>query len=200
LLVVNNWTADELLDWITPFQKRHGYSPDISALLCFYFFEKIFYLDCDEKFPFTKEKAGYIVGISMNVGGVLTFEILTDDRETVISRSFVRSAKPRSPANQRIIFDPNLDPTARKDKQNQNLEIPEDFMFANTPLPIMRKKKRWYRLNKKQWSKIADTAKLSDKIVAAPGGILLTTMFLWLTMMKIFLLSLMHLMTPTTKI
>jgi hypothetical protein len=51
IALVNNWTADELLGWITPFEKRHGYTPDISALLCFHFYEKIFYLDFDEKFP-----------------------------------------------------------------------------------------------------------------------------------------------------
>jgi hypothetical protein len=106
----------------------------------------------------------------MNVGDALSFEILTDDRETVISRSVVRSAKPRSPANQRVLFDPNLDPAVRTERNNQNLELPGDFMFANTPLPIARKKKHRCRLNKKWWSKIADTAAVSDKIVAALGG------------------------------
>jgi hypothetical protein len=46
--LVNNWTADKLLGWIAPYQKRHGTTPDISALLCFFFYEKAFYLDCDE--------------------------------------------------------------------------------------------------------------------------------------------------------
>jgi hypothetical protein len=170
IALVNNWTADELLGWITPWQKRHGITPDISALLCFFFFEKVYYLDCDEKFPSSKEKAGYFVGISMNVGDALTFEILTDDKETVISRSVVRSVTPRSVSNQRVLFDPNLDPTVRKDRINQNLELPEDFMFADTPLPIKRKHKRRYKLSKKQWSKIAETAKLSGQRVADSGG------------------------------
>jgi hypothetical protein len=91
--LVNNWTADKLLGWITPFEKRHGSTPDISALLCFHFFEKIFYLDFDEKFPSSKEKTGYILGVAMNVGDALTFKILTDDHETTIHRSVVRSAK-----------------------------------------------------------------------------------------------------------
>ena len=82
--LVNNSTADELLKWITPFEKRHGYTPDISALLCFHFYEKILYLDFDEKFPSSKEKPGYIIGIAMNVGDALTFKILTDDHETTI--------------------------------------------------------------------------------------------------------------------
>jgi hypothetical protein len=51
IAVINNWTADELLGWCTPFEKRHGYTPDISALLCFHFFEKVYYLECDENFP-----------------------------------------------------------------------------------------------------------------------------------------------------
>jgi hypothetical protein len=38
MALVNNWTANETLGWITPHEKRHGYTPDISALLAFRFF------------------------------------------------------------------------------------------------------------------------------------------------------------------
>ena len=159
------------MGWITPFEKRHGCTPDISALLCFHFYEKIFYLDFDEKFPSSTEKAGYILGVSMNVGDALTLKILNDDHETTIHRSVVRSAKPRSLANQRILFDANLDPAARKAKDNENLELPDDFVLSETLLPIVRKKKRRYKLNEKNWSKIAETAKASAKRLPASEGI-----------------------------
>jgi hypothetical protein len=56
---------------------------------CFY--EKIFCLCFDEKFPSSKEKAGCILGVSMNVDDALTFKMLTDDHETTVHRSVVRS-------------------------------------------------------------------------------------------------------------
>ena len=91
--LVNNWTADGILGWITPFERRHGYTPDISALLRFQFFEKVFYLECDQNFPSSKEKAGYIIGVAMNVGDALTSKILTEDHETTLYRSVVRSVR-----------------------------------------------------------------------------------------------------------
>ena len=169
--LVNNWTADETLGWITPFEKRHGSTPDISALLCFHFYKKVYYLDSEETFPSTMEKAGYILGIAMNIGDALTFHILTDNHETVIARSVVRSAKPWSPANQRVLFDSTLDSAVRHDKANQNLELPDDFMLANTPLPNIGRKKRRCKISKKRLAKIADTAKLSDKLVPALRGL-----------------------------
>jgi hypothetical protein len=79
----------------------------------------------------------------MNVGDALTFKILTDDHETTIFRSVVRSASPRAPVNQRILFDPNLDPSVQQNRDNQNLELPKDFLLADVPLPAARKKKRF---------------------------------------------------------
>jgi hypothetical protein len=106
----------------------------------------------------------------MNVGDALTFKILTDDHETTIFRSVVRSASPRAPVNQRILFDPNLDPSVQQNRDNQNLELPKDFLLADVPLPAARKKKRRYKLRAKHWEKIAETAKLSDQLVADSGG------------------------------
>jgi hypothetical protein len=173
LALVNNWTSDELLGWKTPFEKRHGYTPDISALLSFHFFEKVYYLECDETFPNTNEKPGYIIGIAMNIGDALTFDILTDDKETVIARSVVRSVKPRSLVNTRVLFDPNLDPEIQTHQENQNLELPVDFQLSSSKLPIAQKKKRRYRLKTKKLQesidKISETAN-SKKDLADSGG------------------------------
>jgi hypothetical protein len=40
IALFNNWRADELLGWIAPFEKHHGCTPDVSALLCFMFLRK----------------------------------------------------------------------------------------------------------------------------------------------------------------
>ena len=139
--LVNDWTADELLGWITPFEKWYGYTPDISALLSFHFFEKVFYLECDEQFPSSNDKAGYILGVAMNAGDALTFKILSDDHETTIYQSAVRSASPRSPANKQVLFDANLDPNVRSSRENENLELPHDFLLAALEPTKIKKKK-----------------------------------------------------------
>jgi hypothetical protein len=64
LALINNWTADPGLGWKTPFQKRHGITPDISALLAFHFYELIYYLDVEAPFPTSEKKAGYWLGIA----------------------------------------------------------------------------------------------------------------------------------------
>jgi hypothetical protein len=76
---IHNNTADETLGWITPIEKRKGNTPDISAFLHFKFYERVYYMDSDSTFPATKEKAGYWLGVSKNIGDALTYEILTDD-------------------------------------------------------------------------------------------------------------------------
>jgi hypothetical protein len=45
LALVSNWTADRTLRWKCPYTKRHGVTPDISALLSFHFYEPIYNLD-----------------------------------------------------------------------------------------------------------------------------------------------------------
>ena len=159
-----------MLDWITPFEKRHGYTSDISALLCFYFYERIFYLEHDETFPSSNEKAGYILGVSLNIGDALTFYILTDDKETVIARSVLRAATPRSAANQRVLHDPNLDPDIRINKESHNLELPVDLQFDEARLPIEKRKTARYRQRqtrtpKHKSKKIVSTDDAQDAVV-----------------------------------
>ena len=196
IALVNNWTSDELLDWITPFEKRHGYTPDISALLAFYWYEKVYYLDYSEKFPSTNEKTGYIVGVAMNIGDALTFEILTDDTETILTRSVVRSANPIKKANHRLLFDPNLDPDVRTDTDTHNLELPVDFQLSGTQLPIARKKKRRYKLRtKKKKATATETAtNLAVILTDSGGGLLLLTLPVLMSQKKLLLLTLQLLM------
>ena len=68
-----------------------GITVDISVLLRFFFWQKVYYKAVDPGFPSeSREKAGHIVGISEHVGHALTWKILTSDTKKVIYRSKVR--------------------------------------------------------------------------------------------------------------
>ena len=86
-------------DKITPYQARHGDTPDISAYLLFEFWESILYLDTTAKWPAPLELAGRYLGISHNVGDSLTFLVLDETSKQVISRSVIRSATSNKRAN-----------------------------------------------------------------------------------------------------
>jgi hypothetical protein len=66
---------------------------DISPLLCFHFWEPVYYKFDDSDFPSdSREKRRHFIGISKSVGHAMTFKILTDNTLKVIYRSNVRSA------------------------------------------------------------------------------------------------------------
>jgi hypothetical protein len=133
---VHNIASDKSLRWQVPFTIRHGETPNISALLHYQFYEKIYYLDPGETFPKSKEKPGYWVGVATNVGDALTYKILTDDTEQVIHRSVIRTAesskrRETSRTNRRVRFDPELDPEVHHDD-----EEPPRLQLGDTRLPI----------------------------------------------------------------
>ncbi len=149
---IHNHTADESLGWMTPIQKRKGHTPDISAFLHFTFYEKVYYMDSDSTYPSTKEKTGYWIGVSKNIGDALTYKILTDDKETVLSRSVVRTASDRLKANLhenlRVSFNHNLDPAIRLDEDNHNKIIPLETSLNRTK--VKNKHKRRYNIKTKE--------------------------------------------------
>ena len=87
-----------------PMTRLTGSTVDCSALLRFHFYEEVYYkLDDSKKFPSDSPEAiGYMVGISENVGHVLTYKVLTKDTKKVIHRSELRSTK--SAHNKRLDF------------------------------------------------------------------------------------------------
>ena len=88
---IHNITADETLGWKTPHFVRKGAMPDISPYIQFTFYEEVYYLDTQEKFPNSKELKGWWIGVAHHVGDHMCFEILNEN-EQVIERSVVRSA------------------------------------------------------------------------------------------------------------
>ena len=75
---------------------------EISALLIFSFYERVYYLESETPFPNSREKAEWFIGIAENVGDALTFWILTEDTKKIIARSVVRTAEDPKTVNQRI--------------------------------------------------------------------------------------------------
>ena len=69
---INNHCASKYLNWRTPIEKRHGYTPDISALLLYSFWEPIYY-KINEYTPNPKERKGHWLVISHHVGEKLIF-------------------------------------------------------------------------------------------------------------------------------
>jgi hypothetical protein len=94
---------DETIGWITPWSKRRGETPNISAFLQFRFYEQVYNLDPDDKLPSTKENTGYWLWVAEYVGDKLCYHILMTDTHRVIERSVVRSSE-RSQKNHTLVF------------------------------------------------------------------------------------------------
>jgi hypothetical protein len=63
-----------------PLTKLLGSTVDISPLLCFHFWEHVYYHHPETSFPSdSKEELGNIVGISEHSGHTLTYKVLTAD-------------------------------------------------------------------------------------------------------------------------
>ena len=84
-----------------PLAILYGTTPDISALLPFSFYEKVYYKTNETAFlSDSPESVGHFVGIATNVGNALTYKILSENGH-IISRSAVCSATDATHANQR---------------------------------------------------------------------------------------------------
>jgi Reverse transcriptase (RNA-dependent DNA polymerase) len=68
-----------------------GSTVDISPLLRFHFWQKVYYKAVEVDFPSNSpEEVGHIVGISEHCGHAMTWKLLTEDTQVVIHRSLVR--------------------------------------------------------------------------------------------------------------
>ena len=81
--MVLNYSALESLNWITPYQACFGTTPDISALLQFYFYQPIYYAQ-ENSFPNVKEQFGHWLGVAENKGDALTYYILTENKQILV--------------------------------------------------------------------------------------------------------------------
>ena len=97
---VMNHTAEKSLGWRIPMQLISGETVDISILLLFLFWDVVYvkrYKDSNYSRMIGDKKSseirGRFVGFSWDVGHALTFKILTDDTNKIISRSHLRLGK-----------------------------------------------------------------------------------------------------------
>ena len=112
---------------MTPSQKRTGITPDISALLQFYFWQRVLYLDHEEKWPASKERSGYWVGVADNVGDSLTYWIYDDQMKRLVARSVVRPYR----QNLRVKWDPQFQNGPTRDTARQQGGLVEEDMFPD---------------------------------------------------------------------
>jgi hypothetical protein len=80
-----------------------GFTSDSSLLLCFAWWDPVYYKLEDHGFPSeSPELRGRFVGFSESVGNAMTYNILTDDTQKVIHRSVIRTALDEASANGRV--------------------------------------------------------------------------------------------------
>ena len=86
---IANHTAQASLNWRAPIESSSGETPDISELIYFQFWERIYYYDP----PSEEEKLGRWLGRATNYGNTMCYWILTSDTEQLIVRGTMRSAE-----------------------------------------------------------------------------------------------------------
>jgi hypothetical protein len=92
----------------TPLCQAYGTDNDISPMLCFLFYEPVYYLVDETTFPSkSKELHGQWVGVRENVGHFMTYKILTDNTHRIIHRSNIRSVA--DPNSRNLRLDPRND-------------------------------------------------------------------------------------------
>jgi hypothetical protein len=101
VLFVMNLTASESLGWSIPLQLLTGNTVDISILLRFPFWHKVYAQREDATYPgTTSEQLCYMVGFADHVRHALTYKLLTVDTQKIsIYRSSIWSAEDPSTAN-----------------------------------------------------------------------------------------------------
>eukprot|EP00934_Nitzschia_sp_Nitz4_P000191 Nitzschia sp. Nitz4//scaffold667_size1867//111//1830//NITZ4_009309-RA/size1867-snap-gene-0.2-mRNA-1//1//CDS//3329556305//191//frame0 len=131
LCEVHNALSQEQLRYGIPLTIRYGETVDISPLLCFRFYEKVYYGDPLSKFPDPREKPGYWLGPTESCGDALTYSVLTDDTQRVVVRSVVRPFSiPK--VNKRLNYSKELDPLV------EHPPPPVPLTFSPEPIPVNR--------------------------------------------------------------
>ena len=92
---------------MSPYMMATGRSDDISALMCFRFNEPVYCLVDSElqKFPSeSKEVRARWVGVSENLGGPMTWKVVTEKTQKILCRSAIRTAL--DPSLRNLSLDP----------------------------------------------------------------------------------------------
>ena len=145
---INNHCATPFLNWRTPIEKRHGYTPDISAFLMYQFYEPVYYRlnDNDKNSP---ELEGRWIGIDHDVGDTLSYKIYSPSKDTVVTRSLVRTADPERGAIINRQIHPHQEMKSIVTIDSNSGGVPMDSIDDDEPRRSARlqKSKRSARLN-----------------------------------------------------
>jgi hypothetical protein len=102
VMFIMNHLANPALDWDIPLQRLTGNTVDISIILRFPSWHKVYAQAIDPTYPTdTKEQLCYMVGFSENVGHAMTYKLLTCDTHKIIHHSSIRLAEDPSTVNVR---------------------------------------------------------------------------------------------------
>ena len=100
-----NWLSYPGLNHETPLLAATGQRPDISNLLNYSWWEDVYYLESEAKFPSeSREKEGKWVGVAEHKGDNMTYWILTNDTDQVIPRSVIQNALKRTPTSGQMML------------------------------------------------------------------------------------------------
>jgi hypothetical protein len=92
------------------------------------FWEQVFYLDDDEKFPSTKAKPGYWVGVCTHTGDHLTFNIVDVKTKEIVKCSNIKSARiSANPTSNVFTKIHDLEPTTEVEPKDDKEPQPEPF-------------------------------------------------------------------------
>lgn len=116
IIDIKNHTACESNNWRTPIEATTGNTPDISGLLFFKFWEKVYYYEPTSG----TEKLGRWCGRATNYGDTMCYWILTDDTEKLIVRGTVRSAENTTRPN--LTLSPELEVNEQKGEMEDPLQ------------------------------------------------------------------------------
>jgi hypothetical protein len=83
-----NHVTRKSLNWCTPIEWLLGFTPDISVLLAFIFWEPVYYKEVEPSFTTTPEKFGRFAGISAGIGHLMTFIIYIQSGDLIHQSSF----------------------------------------------------------------------------------------------------------------
>jgi hypothetical protein len=87
-----NHVARKSLNWRTPIEWLLRFTPEITVLLTFVFWEPVYHKEVEPSFASTPDKFGCFAGISAGVGHSMTL-IIYIESGNLIHRSSLRSAR-----------------------------------------------------------------------------------------------------------
>ena len=125
---VYNHSAVESLGWRTPIETLTGTTPDISVLLRFHFYEKVYYKTQEPSFPSdSPESLGHMVGIAEHVGHAMTYKVLDPATNSVLYRSELRTAETTHDPNKSLAAsdgEESTPPTVIKSRSDKLDNVP----------------------------------------------------------------------------